>query len=103
MRGIHAPHYGPVQAELNGPGIVAPAFFLPLCTEVPGRGILRSSHSRGGHDLDRAWRQAIRESIVYMGNTSSKEYCVGLRTYVWYVRSEACASLCALARRANPS
>src|SRR5215216_1507169 len=43
MRGIHAPHYGPVQAELNGPGIVAPAFFLPLCTEVLRRRILGSS------------------------------------------------------------
>jgi hypothetical protein len=43
------------------------------------------------------------QGIVYMRNPSSKEYCVGLRTYVWCVRSKACASVCALARRANPS
>src|SRR5215218_11470954 len=43
MGGMNAPHYGPLQAELNGPGIVAPAFFLPLCTEVLRRRILGSS------------------------------------------------------------
>jgi hypothetical protein len=29
-----------------------------------------------------AWRNPTRESIVYMRNTSSKEYCVVLRAYV---------------------
>src|SRR5215208_8361158 len=30
MRGIQAPHYDPIQAELNGPGIVAPALLFAL-------------------------------------------------------------------------
>src|SRR5918994_6738138 len=30
MRGIQSPHYDPVQAELNGPGIVAPALLFAL-------------------------------------------------------------------------
>jgi hypothetical protein len=28
---------------------------------------------------------------------------VGLQTYVWCARSKVCASVCALARKANPS
>jgi hypothetical protein len=42
MRGIHAPHYGPLQAELNGPGIVAPALSLALIHRSAWKGNSRT-------------------------------------------------------------
>src|SRR5215208_4128188 len=107
-----------------GPGRIPGPSFLPLFTRVRGRGILRTSpfghsrkfalkefyevriapvHYRKGDLAPRTSPPDVTQGIVYMRNTSSKEYCVGLQTYVWCVCSKVCASVCALARKANPS
>jgi hypothetical protein len=102
--------------------IRSPAYIHPLC-EVSS---LLAEHPRENYELSRKGRlnpqdssrihrplvnkagmrgrrKATREVIVYKQDTSSKEYCVGLRANIWCVRSKVCASVCALARRANPS
>jgi hypothetical protein len=60
-------------------------------------------HYRKGALAPRTSPPDATQGIVYMRNTSSKEYCVGLQSYVWCIRSKVCASVCALARKANPS
>jgi hypothetical protein len=78
----------------------------PLFTGVRGIGILRTSpfgdspkfaiapvHDRKGALAPHTSPLDATQGIVYMGDTSSKEHCVGLRTYVWCVRSKVCASV----------
>jgi hypothetical protein len=63
----------------------------PLSNKV---GMTRTKHGAKQHG---------RASSTCGIHPPSKEYCMGLRNHVWYVRSKVCASVCALARKANPS
>src|SRR5215208_6351345 len=89
----------------------------PLFTQPRRRRILRSSQVRSSKKVRQEFirspsplgnKAGMRErdakqhgGIVSLRKCSSKEYCVRLRTYVWCVRSKACASVAA--RRAKPS